>query len=166
MQTVYLLLGSNVGDRMDYLKKASISIESKIGKIVKKSQVYETEPWGEKEQDDFLNIVLEIQTKLNPTTTLEKIKEIESLLEREETYKWGPREIDIDILFFGDEMISEVNLTIPHPFIHERKFTLVPLSEIAPDLYHPFMGTTVVELLLECEDMSDVKPFKNLNLCW
>jgi 2-amino-4-hydroxy-6-hydroxymethyldihydropteridine diphosphokinase len=163
MQTVYLLLGSNVGDRMDYLKKASISIESKIGKIVKKSQVYETEPWGEKEQDDFLNIVLEIQTKLNPTTTLEKIKEIESLLEREETYKWGPREIDIDILFFGDEMISEVNLTIPHPFIHERKFTLVPLSEIAPDLYHPFMGTTVVELLLECEDMSDVKPFKNLN---
>jgi 2-amino-4-hydroxy-6-hydroxymethyldihydropteridine diphosphokinase len=163
MQTVYLLLGSNVGDRMDYLKKASISIESKIGKIVKKSQVYETEPWGEKEQDDFLNIVLEIQTKLNPTNTLEKIKEIESLLEREETYKWGPREIDIDILFFGDEMISEVNLTIPHPFIHERKFTLVPLSEIAPDLYHPFMGTTVVELLLECEDMSDVKPFKNLN---
>jgi 2-amino-4-hydroxy-6-hydroxymethyldihydropteridine diphosphokinase len=163
MQTVYLLLGSNVGDRMDYLKKASISIESKIGKIVKKSQVYETEPWGEKEQDDFLNIVLEIQTKLNPTTTLEKIKEIESLLEREETYKWGPREIDIDILFFGDEMISEVNLTIPHPFIHERKFTLVPLSEIAPDLYHPFMGTTVVELLLECEDMSDVKPFKNLS---
>ena len=163
MQTVYLLLGSNVGDRMDYLKKASISIESKIGKIVKKSQVYETEPWGEKEQDDFLNIVLEIQTKLNPTTTLEKIKEIESLLEREETYKWGPREIDIDILFFGDEMISEVNLTIPHPFIHERKFTLVPFSEIAPDLYHPFMGTTVVELLLECEDMSDVKPFKNLN---
>ena len=163
MQTVYLLLGSNVGDRMDYLKKASISIESKIGKIVKKSQVYETEPWGEKEQDDFLNIVLEIQTKLNPTNTLEKIKEIESLLEREETYKWGPREIDIEILFFGDEMISEVNLTIPHPFIHERKFTLVPLSEIAPDLYHPFMGTTVVELLLECEDMSDVKPFKNLN---
>jgi 2-amino-4-hydroxy-6-hydroxymethyldihydropteridine diphosphokinase len=148
---------------MDYLKKASISIESKIGKIVKKSQVYETEPWGEKEQDDFLNIVLEIQTKLNPTNTLEKIKEIESLLEREETYKWGPREIDIEILFFGDEMISEVNLTIPHPFIHERKFTLVPLSEIAPDLYHPFMGTTVVELLLECEDMSDVKPFKNLN---
>lgn len=163
MQTVYLLLGSNVGDRMDYLKKASISIESKIGKIVKKSQVYETEPWGEKEQDDFLNIVLEIQTKLNPTTTLDKIKEIESLLEREETYKWGPREIDIDILFFGDEMISEVNLTIPHPFIHERKFTLVPLSEIAPDLYHPFMGTTVIELLLSCEDMSDVKPFKNLN---
>jgi 2-amino-4-hydroxy-6-hydroxymethyldihydropteridine diphosphokinase len=82
------------------------------------------------------------------------------LLDREETYKWGPREIDIDILFYGEEMISEVDLTIPHPFIHERKFTLIPLAEIAPELYHPIMGANIMDLLLECEDQSEVLEFR------
>lgn len=160
MTKVYLLVGSNLGDRLEFLNKAQKSIEDKIGAITNRSKIYETAPWGEKDQDDFLNQALEVETKLKPKKVLEKIAEIEKYLEREETYKWGPREIDIDILFYGEELISEMDLTIPHPFIHERKFTLIPLSEIAPDLYHPIMGTTVLELLLECEDDGEVKEYK------
>jgi 2-amino-4-hydroxy-6-hydroxymethyldihydropteridine diphosphokinase len=160
MIKTYLLLGSNMGNREAFLSKALIEIDAKIGKIIKKSKTYQTEPWGEKEQEDFLNIAVEIETKLKPKKILEKIHEIEKLLDREETYKWGPREIDIDILFYGEEMISEVDLTIPHPFIHERKFTLIPLSEIAPELYHPIMGANILDLLMECEDQSEVIEFR------
>lgn len=135
-------------------------IEERIGKISRKSRVYETEPWGEREQDDFLNQALEVVTKLKPTKILEKIGEIEKLMDREETYKWGPREIDIDILTYGEEMISDMNLTIPHPFLHERRFTLIPLAEIAPELYHPIMGATIMDLLLECEDHLEVREYK------
>jgi 2-amino-4-hydroxy-6-hydroxymethyldihydropteridine diphosphokinase len=160
MIKTYLLLGSNMGNREAFLSKALTEIDTKIGKIIKKSKTYQTEPWGEKEQEDFLNIAVEIETKLKPKKILEKIHEIEKLLDREETYKWGPREIDIDILFYGEEMISEVDLTIPHPFIHERKFTLIPLSEIAPELYHPIMGANILDLLMECEDQSEVIEFR------
>ena len=160
MTKTYLLLGSNMGNREAFLSKALTEIDTKIGKISKKSKIYQTEPWGEKEQEDFLNIAVEVETKLKPKKILEKIHEIEKLLDREETYKWGPREIDIDILFYGEEMISEVDLTIPHPFIHERKFTLIPLAEIAPELYHPIMGANIMDLLLECEDQSEVLEFR------
>jgi 2-amino-4-hydroxy-6-hydroxymethyldihydropteridine diphosphokinase len=160
MIKTYLLLGSNMGNREAFLSKALTEIDTKIGKIIKKSKTYQTEPWGEKEQEDFLNIAVEIETKLKPKKILEKIQEIEKLLDREETYKWGPREIDIDILFYGEEMISEVDLTIPHPFIHERKFTLIPLSEIAPELYHPIMGANILDLLMECEDQSEVIEYR------
>jgi 2-amino-4-hydroxy-6-hydroxymethyldihydropteridine diphosphokinase len=160
MAKTYLLLGSNMGNREAFLSKALTEIDATIGKISKKSKIYQTEPWGEKEQEDFLNIAVEVETKLKPKKILEKIHEIEKLLDREETYKWGPREIDIDILFYGDEMISEVDLTIPHPFIHERKFTLIPLAEIAPELYHPIMGANIMDLLLECEDQSEVLEFR------
>jgi 2-amino-4-hydroxy-6-hydroxymethyldihydropteridine diphosphokinase len=160
MTKTYLLLGSNMGNREAFLSKALTEIDTKIGKISKKSKIYQTEPWGEKEQEDFLNIAVEVETKLKPKKILEKIHEIEKLLDREETYKWGPREIDIDILLYGEEMISEVDLTIPHPFIHERKFTLIPLAEIAPELYHPIMGANIMDLLLECEDQSEVLEFR------
>lgn len=160
MIKTYLLLGSNMGNREDFLSKALTEINASIGKITKKSKIYQTEPWGEKEQEDFLNIAVEVETKLKPKKILEKIHEIEKLLDREETYKWGPREIDIDILFYGEEMISEMDLTIPHPFIHERKFTLIPLAEIAPELYHPIMGANIMDLLLECEDQSEVLEFR------
>jgi 2-amino-4-hydroxy-6-hydroxymethyldihydropteridine diphosphokinase len=160
MTKTYLLLGSNMGNREAFLSKALTEIDATIGKISKKSKIYQTEPWGEKEQEDFLNIAVEVETKLKPKKILEKIHEIEKLLDREETYKWGPREIDIDILFYGEEMISEVDLTIPHPFIHERKFTLIPLVEIAPELYHPIMGVNIMDLLLECEDQSEVLEFR------
>jgi 2-amino-4-hydroxy-6-hydroxymethyldihydropteridine diphosphokinase len=160
MAITYLLLGSNLGKREKNLETACKYVEDRIGKVLKKSKIYQTEPWGERDQEDFLNQALEVDTKLKPKKILEKVGEIEGLMDREETYKWGPREIDIDILTYGDEMISEMDLTIPHPFIHERKFTLIPLSEIAPDLYHPIMGATILDLLLECEDNLDVKEFK------
>jgi 2-amino-4-hydroxy-6-hydroxymethyldihydropteridine diphosphokinase len=160
MAVIHLLLGSNIGNRLKQLEKARELVESKIGKITKKSKVYETQPWGENEQDEFLNQALEVETKLKPKKVLEKIAEIEKLMEREETYKWGPREIDIDILMYEDEMICEMDLTIPHPFLHERRFTLIPLSEIAPDLYHPIMGATILDLLLECEDTLEVNEYK------
>ena len=160
MAVIHLLLGSNIGNRLKQLEKAREQVEGKICKIVKKSKVYETQPWGENEQDEFLNQALEVESKLKPKKVLEKIAEIEKLMEREETYKWGPREIDIDILMYEDEMICEMDLTIPHPFLHERRFTLIPLSEIAPDLYHPIMGATILDLLLECEDQLEVIEYK------
>ena len=160
MAVIHLLLGSNVGNRFKQLEKAREQVETKIGKIIKKSKIYETQPWGENEQDEFLNQALEAETKLKPKKVLEKIAEIEKLMEREETYKWGPREIDIDILMYGDEMICEMDLTIPHPFLHERRFTLITLSEIAPDLYHPIMGASILDLLLDCEDTLEVNEYK------
>jgi len=160
MAVIHLLLGSNIGNRLKQLETARTQVESKIGKISKKSKVYETQPWGENEQDEFLNQALEVETKLKPKKVLEKIAEIEKLMEREETYKWGPREIDIDILMYEDEMICEMDLTIPHPFLHERRFTLIPLSEIAPDLYHPIMGASILDLLLDCEDTLEVNEYK------
>lgn len=160
MAITHLLLGTNIGNRTKQLDKARELVEARIGKITKKSKIYETEPWGEREQADFLNQALEVETKLKPKKVLDKIAEIEKLMEREETYKWGPREIDIDILMYEDEMICEMDITIPHPFLHERKFTLIPLSEIAPDLYHPIMGATIVDLLLDCEDTLEVSEYK------
>ena len=159
MPITYLLLGSNLGKRDKNLETALKHIHERIGTVTKKSRIYQTEPWGERDQEDFLNQALEVDTKLKPKKILEKIAEIERLMEREETYKWGPREIDIDILTYGDEMISEMDLTIPHPFLHERRFTLIPLSELAPDLFHPIMGATILDLLLECEDTLDVKEY-------
>lgn len=160
MAVIHLLLGSNIGNRLKQLETAREQVESKIGKITKKSKVYETQPWGENEQDEFLNQALEVETKLKPKKVLQKIAEIEKMMEREETYKWGPREIDIDILIYEDEMICEMDLTIPHPFLHERRFTLIPLSEIAPDLYHPIMGASILDLLLDCEDTLEVIEYK------
>jgi len=160
MAIIHLLLGSNVGNRVKQLDKARELVEGRIGKIAKRSKIYETQPWGEKEQDDFLNQALEVDTKLKPNKVLNKIAEIEKLMEREETYKWGPREIDIDILMYEEEMICEMDLTIPHPFLHERKFTLIPLSEIAPELYHPIMGASILDLLLECEDELEVTEYQ------
>lgn len=157
MKKVYLLIGSNVGNRTKHMEKAHQMIESKVGKITNKSRIYETEPWGEKDQDDFLNQAIEVESKLKPKAIMKQIAEIESFIGREETFKWGPREIDIDVLFYGDEMISEMDITIPHAFIHERRFTLIPLNDICPDQYHPIFGATVKELLDMCEDESEVK---------
>ncbi len=135
-----------MGDRLSFLTQA-ISKLAGEGIITKISSVYETPPWGKEDQPTFLNACVEFQTKATAGDLLSKVKQIETELGRTETERWGPREIDIDILFYGEEMISLPNLTIPHPHLHERAFVLVPLEEIAPNLVHPILRKTVHELL-------------------
>lgn len=157
MVNVYLLLGSNENDRFENLKKAALLIEERCAKITGQSALYETEAWGLKEQNPFLNQALTITTFHKPLELLAELKRIEKEIGRVETIKWGPRVIDIDILFYGNEIINQQHLTVPHPYLHKRRFTLAPLSEIAPDFVHPILNKTNLMLLAECEDESEVK---------
>jgi len=146
MSTIFLSLGANVGDRASNLEKARSLIDEKFG-ILKASLVYETEPWGGVMQGPFLNQVVQIYTSLSPRELLKTIKDFESEIGRKKTVKWGPRVIDIDILFYGDLVIDEPDLVIPHKFLHERRFVLEPLNEIAPDFMHPVLGKKISEIL-------------------
>jgi 2-amino-4-hydroxy-6-hydroxymethyldihydropteridine diphosphokinase len=159
METAYLLLGTNEGVREKNLQKAKELIEKECGKIIRCSSVYETEAWGLKEQNSFLNEAVCISTSLAPATLLASLKYIETEVGRTQTVKWGPRVIDIDILFYGNEVVAEVNLKVPHAFITERRFTLVPLNEIAAEFVHPVLKKTMNELLKECKDESEVNVF-------
>ncbi len=143
---VYLGLGSNLGDCAANLSLASEKIKH-LGRIVKKSSIYETEPWGFKEQPAFLNQVLQIRTTLEAGELLTNIKIIEKDMGRIKTIKNGPRIIDIDILFFDDLILKTDLLTIPHQHILHRAFVLVPLNEIAPKFIHPLENKTIHELL-------------------
>ena len=156
MNKAYLSLGSNEGNRMLWLEKAMDLIAAHCGTILKRSSVYETAAWGITTQPDFLNMVIYIETNKNPTELLDEILRTETTLGRHRTVKWGPRIIDIDILFFNNEVIELPNLIIPHPFLHERRFTLAPLAEIAPDYVHPKLHKTITELLAECPDKLEV----------
>lgn len=146
LQTVYLLLGSNLGNSKEILDKAIELLTEKIGVIISQSKDYETKPWGVTDQPDFLNLAIAIHTKLKPLEILEQTQSIENQLGRVRKEKWGARLIDIDIMFYGDEIIDEPNLKVPHPLIQERDFALIPLSEIAPNFVHPVLGKTVLEL--------------------
>jgi 2-amino-4-hydroxy-6-hydroxymethyldihydropteridine diphosphokinase len=157
MNEVYLLLGSNEGKPEGNLLRARALIAEKCGAIGLQSSIYETEAWGVKEQAPFLNQALSIKTDFNPSNLLLSLKSIEKQLGRVETSKWGPRVIDIDILFYGQEKVNLPDLKIPHPYIQERRFTLVPMAEIAPQLRHPVLGKTMTELLRECADNSEVR---------
>ncbi|HRI58906.1 MAG TPA: 2-amino-4-hydroxy-6-hydroxymethyldihydropteridine diphosphokinase [Saprospiraceae bacterium] len=156
---VFLGLGSNMGDRAAHLRTAADLISKNIGKIAKKSHVYETQPWGKTDQDRFLNQVVMANTTLDPRDLLEKITKLEREMGRErrrDQDKWGPRIIDIDILFYGKRVIRDKGLEIPHPELHKRAFVLVPLLEIAPDLEHPLLKKQIDELYMNCTDESDV----------
>lgn len=161
--TVYLLLGSNLGDRMLVMKSAVNLIQKEIGEIVTISSIYETAPWGIVNQPSFLNQVLAVQTIQAPEDVLRIILEIEHELGRVRYERWGARVIDIDILYFQDLVIDSARLTIPHPRLHERRFTLAPLAEIAPDFIHPVFKKSSVQLLKECKDNSEIQIFRQIH---
>lgn len=158
MATVYVSLGSNLGDMLQHLRKAIKKIEevNKIS-IKKVSSVYESEPVGYKNQRWFLNLVLEIQTSFDPFPLLEHLLAIEDKMGREREEKWGPRNIDIDLLLYDNRIVKSDRLTIPHPRMQERRFVLISLTQIAPKLLHPLLKKSVEELLESCEDKSIVR---------
>lgn len=158
MSIVYLLLGSNLGDRHNHLNKATSLIGMKAGSVKQKSRIYESPPWGFEHPQNFLNQALEIETTYAPKMLLHILQEIESDMGRKRnpggTYE--ARTIDIDIIFYDDIIVDETDLCIPHPRLHERKFALLPLKEIKPQLYHPILKKTIEQLLLDCNDESPV----------
>ena len=157
MKEVYLLLGSNLGDSKKKLSDALIIIEEKLGVVIRSSSLYQTAAWGKTDQPDFINQVVCLRTKLPPRQLLEQILVTESQLGRIRVEKWSSRTIDIDILFYGDLIVQEKDLIIPHPFLHLRKFTLMPLCEINPELYHPVLKAKAIDLLNKLEDNLQVK---------
>ncbi len=158
MNTAYLLLGGNIGNKSENLKQANNLIAERIGTIAKTSGIYITAAWGNEDQAEFYNQAIEIKTKRSSTELLKTILEIEESLGRNRSNdKWQERTIDIDILFFNDEIIDLKELKIPHPFIQERKFVLIPLNEIAKDHMHPVFIKTISRLLEECKDKLEVK---------
>jgi 2-amino-4-hydroxy-6-hydroxymethyldihydropteridine diphosphokinase len=157
MKIVYLGIGTNLGEREFNLREALNRIELQIGLLTASSPVYETEPWGFDSDDKFLNMVVRVRTSLSPQALLKETGLIEASLGRiRGENQYASRIIDIDILFYDDLIIDEVNLKIPHPGIAERRFVLVPLNEIAPDLVHPLLKNTVSSLLESCPDSSQV----------
>lgn len=151
MNRVFIGVGSNKGDRENYIKRALEHLKKDEDIETKKiSSIIETEPEGNPDQSKFLNLAIEIETFINPYILFKRLKNIERMLGREETdKKWQPREIDLDILLFDDIVIKGKNLKIPHPLMHERFFVLKPLSEIAPEAKHPIFDKTISELLNE-----------------
>jgi 2-amino-4-hydroxy-6-hydroxymethyldihydropteridine diphosphokinase len=154
---VFLLLGTNVGDRFRNLLVAKDLLEITAGKIINASSIYETAAWGKTDQSSFLNEVIEVSTVQSPFELLSTILEIEQKMGRLREMKWGPRIIDVDLLLYEEVIIKSENLIVPHPELHKRRFTLVPLAEIAPDLIHPVLQKKFSELLSQCEDKLPVK---------
>ena len=152
MDNVYLLIGGNLGNRVENLENALGLISSRAGTIIRSSAIYETAPWGITDQKSFLNQALELDTTLPAEILLDILLEIERRLGRVRREKNGPRLIDIDILFYGSEIISSPTLTVPHPLLQERRFALAPLNNIGPDFIHPVLHKPVKQLLAECTD--------------
>jgi 2-amino-4-hydroxy-6-hydroxymethyldihydropteridine diphosphokinase len=158
MNKVYFGLGTNLGNRKVNLRKAIEMIGEHIGKVLKSSSIYETAPWGFDSEDDFLNMVVLVETTLTPLELMKKIVTIESMLGRERNQdRYSSRIIDIDILLYDDLILNENGLKIPHPLMHERRFVLVPLNELAPELIHPVKGKSIRVLLEDCRDRSEIK---------
>ncbi len=156
----YLLLGSNLGDRKDNLERAVTEIGKQVGNVFVKSNIYETEPWGNTNQPGFLNQAIGIKTKLSPQGLLLALLNIEKDLGRVRLEKWGQRLIDIDIIFYDQQVIDEPNLKVPHPLMHERRFVLVPLAEVAGNVSHPILKQKVSGILLNLSDDLLVSEFK------
>jgi|ERR1700754_737573 len=157
MNNIFLLLGSNLGNRKQFLKQAVEQIEAEIAPLICVSSIYETQSWGKADEPDYLNQVLELESELTAPEVLQKILTIENLLGRTRQEKWGSRIIDIDILFYGDAIIDAPDLKVPHPELHKRRFTLEPLAEIAPDFVHPLLNKNILQLKNELNDSLVVK---------
>lgn len=157
MNGIYILLGSNMGNRLEYLKAAEELLIQHGIQVIDESSIYETAPWGKGNQDWFLNVVLQIETSQSPSELLKTILGVEQSLGRIRKEKWGERFIDIDILYYHNEVIHTEQLSIPHPGIPDRRFTLIPLVEMCPLEEHPITDQTQMELLAECSDELDCK---------
>jgi 2-amino-4-hydroxy-6-hydroxymethyldihydropteridine diphosphokinase len=161
MKNVFLGIGSNIDDRIKNLEGAMRMIEEIIGPVKSVSSVYETEPWGFKSDNDFLNMVLLVNTDLLPSVVLGRILMIEAQLGRiRDPNGYVSRNIDIDILFFNNALVNEKSFVIPHPKLHERRFVLVPLAEIDPEYIHPVLNKSIKELLAVCNDKCRVNKFR------
>jgi 2-amino-4-hydroxy-6-hydroxymethyldihydropteridine diphosphokinase len=154
---VVLLLGSNMGDSLACLKTAKHHIENRLSPIIMASSLYKTAAWGKVNQADFYNQVVAIKSSLTPEEILTITLDIEMQMGRERIEKWAERVIDIDILFYGNDIIDNPNLKVPHPYLHVRRFTLIPLQEILPQFVHPVFNKTIDTLLDNCSDIGKVE---------
>ncbi|MFN4218913.1 MAG: 2-amino-4-hydroxy-6-hydroxymethyldihydropteridine diphosphokinase [Candidatus Bipolaricaulia bacterium] len=162
MVRAFIGLGANLGQREDSLERAIGALAQTPGVLVRKrSELYETEPLGGAEQPWFVNAVVEIETDLSPRELLGVCKRIERSLGRRERVRWGPREIDLDILLYDNIIVNEPDLQIPHAHLHQRRFVLVPLAEIAPGVVHPILHKTIAQLLQSVDDSKEVKPLRS-----
>jgi 2-amino-4-hydroxy-6-hydroxymethyldihydropteridine diphosphokinase len=152
MNKAYLLIGGNMGDRLANLEMAKLAIHQKIGPILLSSSMYETAAWGKEDQPAFLNQALLIETNLIAHDLMMALLAIEKNMGRIRQEHLGPRTIDLDIIFFNDQIIDSANLTIPHPQMQKRNFVLTPLKEIAPNFIHPILKKSITQLLTDCED--------------
>jgi len=162
MKEIYLLLGSNLGNREEIMTDAIEMIGEEIGHIDKKSMLYETEPWGFDHENSFLNQVISCHSKLSPLSILDKIHEIEFSLGRERKNGVGyeGRTVDIDILLIEGDIIKHPKLNVPHLKMQERRFVLIPLAQVAPKIVHPILNKTILQLLKNCDDQLEVTPYQ------
>jgi 2-amino-4-hydroxy-6-hydroxymethyldihydropteridine diphosphokinase len=161
MSKVFLCIGTNLGNRESNLKEAVVMIREHIGRVLNYSSVYETAPWGFDTENNFLNMVIRVETSQAPDELMKKIFMVESMLGRiRKEERYSSRVIDIDILLYEDQVIAQNGLRIPHPLMHVRRFVLAPLCEIAPQTQHPVLKTTIQSLLDNCKDISNVKRYK------
>ncbi|SNS54435.1 2-amino-4-hydroxy-6-hydroxymethyldihydropteridinediphosphokinase [Belliella buryatensis] len=154
--TVVLIIGGNMGDRVQLIAETTNKLIDRVGSLNKSSSIYETAAWGGNSEGAYLNQVLVLDTSLSPNQLLETIQNIENELGRVRGEKWGNRTMDIDVLYYNDLVISEEHLKVPHSYLPERKFVLIPLAEILPDQIHPILKLSNRELLTRCQDESSV----------